>query len=95
MNLINNKQVILKRNGQWLKFKLKGDGIKRSTCVKDPVNRSLCYDIFIVPNKVHLLPHIAEEAINFLLAKIGSTFKPFGAENTNWEMQDSAFFIGV
>lgn len=65
------------------------------TCVEEPVNRSLSEDVLIVPDKVDLLPHIAEEPVHVALTQISGTVEPIGPENAHLKMQDPAFPIGV
>jgi len=69
---------------------------KRGVCtsVEDPLNRPASEDILVVPNEIDLLPHIAEEIINFLLTQIRCTLEPIGAENTHFYLHDLAGGVG-
>lgn len=66
-----------------------------SSSVEDPVNRAFGEDILIVPDEVHLLPDIAQEAINMLLAEIVSAVEPIRAENADVEVDCAAFAGGI
>lgn len=47
---------------------------------------ALGLDILIVPDELDLLPDIAEEAIDMLLAEVIGTVEPIGAENADVEV---------
>lgn len=66
-----------------------------SSSVEDPVNRAFGEDVLIVPDEVNLLPDIAQEAINVLLAEIVSAIEPIRAEDADVEVDGAAFAGGV
>lgn len=65
------------------------------TCIEFPKNRPFSLHILIIPNKIHLLPHITKEPIHMLLSKVIRPVKPIGSENPHLEMQDPAFLVRV
>lgn len=55
----------------------------KSTSIENPMDGSLCDDVFIIPNEIHLLPYITVKSIDELLTKISSSVKPIWSKNTN------------
>lgn len=59
------------------------------------MNRPFGEDVLVVPNKVHLLPNIAEEAIYVALTQIVGTVQPVWAENSHLQLSGTALALGV
>lgn len=68
-----------------IKWKIKQRGVEgmKSTSIENPMDGSLCDDVFIIPNEIHLLPYITVKSIDELLTKISSSVKPIWSKNTN------------
>lgn len=52
-------------------------------------------DVLVVPDEVDLGPHVAEEAIDGLLAKISGTVEPVRAEDADLELIGAAGAGGI
>lgn len=65
------------------------------TCVEFPKNRPFSIHILVIPDKIHLLPHITKKPIHILLSKVIRPIKPIGSKNPHLKVQNPAFFIGV
>ena len=60
--------------------------VTKITVEKAPVDGPFGDDIFIVPNEVHLLPHVAEEPIDLALTQIVGSVQPVRAKNPHLKM---------
>ena len=59
------------------------------------MNRPLGFNIFIIPNEINFLPHIAKEAIDMALTQIFGSIEPVGSENTNLKLSGRASLGGI
>lgn len=59
------------------------------------MDRSFSDNILVVPNKINLLPHIAQKPVHVSLTQIISAVEPIRPENANWKMHGVAFSVGV
>lgn len=58
--------------------------------MKDPSNRSLGDHILIIPEKLNLLPGIAQEPINVLLPEVVGTIEPVWPEDAHLKLDSPA-----
>ena len=70
-------------------------GENRVTSVEEPMNRSLGFNIFIIPNEINFLPDIAKEAVDMALPEIFGSIEPIGSENTDLKLSRRASLGGI
>lgn len=52
-------------------------------------------DILVIPNKINLLPDIAEEAVDMSLTQIVGTLQPIRAQNPNIQLRGATVGGGI
>ncbi|KAL8160428.1 hypothetical protein V2J09_001965 [Rumex salicifolius] len=62
---------------------LKSHNVSASAGVELPVNGAASDDVLVIPDELHLLPHIAEESGEHLLPQIGGAVEPIRREDAD------------